>query len=246
PSEDPTYQTRLALEGNYSGIVLQYGLAQKYYREIAGKVPLILKLNGKTEIPPDADAFSALIATVEDAVRLGADAVGYTVYVGSPAQDRDFLQFHQVRDAAERLGMPVFVWAYPRGSAIEGKGGRDSVYAVEYAARVASELGADVIKLNFPKTTGVDRGKLPTPYNEMEFTPEEAISRVVRAAGRSFVILSGGSRVDDEDVLNKVRQAMEAGARGMIFGRNMWQRPWDNAISLTQRLHELIQQYARP
>ncbi|MHB9131933.1 MAG: class I fructose-bisphosphate aldolase [Armatimonadota bacterium] len=244
PSADPAYQVRLAMMGGYSGIVLQYGIAHKYMRDVAGKVPLILKLNGKTEIPPDKEAFSPLIATVEDAVAMGADAVGYTIYVGSPSQDRDFDQFRQVREAADLLGMPVIVWAYPRGGAIEEKGGRDSVYAIAYAARVAAELGADVIKLNFPKTTGVDKAKMPVPYNELDFTPENAIRHVVQSAGRSFVILSGGSRTNDEDVLEKVRMALEAGARGMIFGRNMWQRPWDNALSLTARLHELMRQYS--
>lgn len=246
PSLDPAYQVRLALVGGYSGIVLQYGLARKYIREVAGKVPLVLKLNGKTEVPPDREAFSPLIATVEDAVHLGADAVGYTVYVGSPAQDRDFDQFRQVREDAERFGMPVIVWAYPRGWAIEERGGRDSVYAIEYAARVATELGADVIKLNFPKTSGVDRSKLPAPYNEIEYTPAAAIRQIVASAGRSLVILSGGSRSNDEDVLEKVRMALDAGAAGMIFGRNMWQRPWENALSLTARLHELMHQYTRP
>nr|NIV37426.1 fructose-bisphosphate aldolase [Anaerolineae bacterium] len=85
-SADPDYQCRLALEGGYSGIVFHVGLAQKYMRDYAGKVPLVLKLNGKTNIPPDNHAFSPQTASVEDAVRLGADAVGYTLYVGSPAQ----------------------------------------------------------------------------------------------------------------------------------------------------------------
>lgn len=246
PSADPAYQINLALVGGYSGIVLHYGLAHKYMRLAAGKLPLVLKLNGKTEIPPDKEAFSPLTGTVEDAVRLGADAVGYTLYVGSPAQDRDFDQFRRVRDDADRLGMPIIVWAYPRGWAIEERGGRDSVYAIEYAARVATELGADIIKLNFPKTSGIDRGKLPAPYNELDFSPEGAIRQIVRAAGRSFLILSGGSRTNDEDVLEKVRMAMDAGARGMIFGRNMWQRPLENALSLTARLHELLRQYQLP
>ena len=246
PSADPTYQVELALTGGYSGIVLQYGLAHKYMREIAGRVPLILKLNGKTEIPPDLEPFSPLISTVEDAVHLGADAVGYTLYVGSPAQDRDFEQFRHVRESADRLGMPIVVWAYPRGPFVEERGGRDSVYAIEYAARVATELGADIIKLNFPRTEGLDKSKMPAPYNTMDFTPAEAIRRIVHAAGRSFVILSGGSRTNDEDVLEKVRLAMDAGARGMIFGRNMWQRPWENSLALSARLHELLSRYAVP
>ena len=118
----------------------------------------MLKLNGKTEIPSAIDPLSPVNASVEDAVRLGADAVGYTLYVGTPAQDRDFEQFRLVRQDAHRLGMPLIVWAYPRGTAIDAKGGKDSFYAVDYAARTASELGADVVKVNFPhpdKQSGV-------------------------------------------------------------------------------------------
>ena len=150
-SADPDYQCRLAEQGGYSGIVFHTGLVEKYMRDYAGTVPLVHKINGKTAIPPDDEAFSPLEATVEDAVQLGADAIGYTLYVGSSSQDRDFIQFGNVRREAERYGMPVVVWSYPRGRAIEAKGGRDSIYAVDYAARLACELGADVVKLNVPK-----------------------------------------------------------------------------------------------
>ena len=163
-SEDPDFQCRLAVEGNYSGIVFHYGLAEKYMPKYAGKVPLVLKINGKTTVPSDAEAFSSLTGTVEDAVRLGADAIGYTLYVGSPSQDRDIAQFNQVRRDAERFGMPVIMWAYPRGAAIETKGGKDSLYAIDYAARVACELGADVVKINFPK---MGDAKQPAPYPEL-------------------------------------------------------------------------------
>jgi fructose-bisphosphate aldolase, class I len=108
-------------------------------------VPLILKLNGKTDLPPDDEALSPLNASVADAVRLGADAVGYTIYVGSPAQETDFTQLHMVRNDAKLLGMPLVVWSYPRGSAVDAKGGRDSFYAVDYGGRVASELGAALL-----------------------------------------------------------------------------------------------------
>src|SRR5579863_9701099 len=103
-SLDPRYQYELAREGKFSAIALHIGLAEKYGHEFAGDVPLILKINGKTSVPSDAQAFSPLTGTVEDAVRLGADAIGYTIYVGSPAQDRDFEQFRTVRAEAERLG----------------------------------------------------------------------------------------------------------------------------------------------
>ena len=123
-SINPEFQLRLALEGGCSAIAFQVGLAEKYLKTFAGKVPLVLKINGKTEIPPDDEAFSPCNATVEDAVRLGADAVGYTSYIGSPRQDEDFIQFGKVRREAERAGMPVIMWAYPRGSAIDAKGGK--------------------------------------------------------------------------------------------------------------------------
>jgi DhnA family fructose-bisphosphate aldolase class Ia len=119
----------------------------QYY---AGRVPLVLKLNGKTEIPSDDEALSPLNASVEDAVRLGADAVGYTLYVGSPAQERDFDQLSRVRQDATRFGMPLIVWSYPRGKFVNAKGGQLTSWAIEYAARTAQELGADVVKVNLP------------------------------------------------------------------------------------------------
>src|SRR4051794_34000483 len=162
---DPKYIVRLALEGGFNGIAIQIGLAEKFYWDYAGEVPLILKLNGKTDIPSDYSALSPVHASVEDAVRLGADAVGYTLYVGSPAQDADFAQYRTIRQDAQRLGMPLIVWAYPRGAAIEHKGGKDSFYAVHYAARVASELGADVVKVNSAKSSP------STPPREEPSTP---------------------------------------------------------------------------
>ncbi len=121
-SADPDFQWRLAIEGNYNAIALHYGLARKYMTKWAGRIPLVLKLNGKTSIPSDADALSTMTGSVEDAVSMGADAVGYTLYVGSPRQDEDFLQLQSVREDCDRYGMPLIVWSYPRGSAIEEKG----------------------------------------------------------------------------------------------------------------------------
>ncbi|MCI4339959.1 MAG: fructose-bisphosphate aldolase [Thermoplasmata archaeon] len=242
---DPAYQYQLARDGRFSAIALHIGLAEKYFHEYAGDVPLILKLNGKTTIPADHEAFSALTGSVEDAVRLGADAVGYTVYVGSPAQDRDFEQFRRVRQDAERLGMPTIVWAYPRGEAVSKKGGKESLYAIDYAARVALELGADVVKLNYPVRSEKDK-ESPPPYNALTLSAEAAFRKVVQSAGRSLVLVSGGEKVGDVDLLAKVRSSMDAGATGIIFGRNLWQRPRDEALALTRQLHEIFREYAQP
>jgi class I fructose-bisphosphate aldolase len=250
PSADPEFQLRLAREGGYSGIVFQVGIASKYMRDYVGTVPLILKLNGKTAIPPDDEALSPLTASVEDAVRLGADAIGYTLYVGSPRQADDFVQFEQVREEAERYGMPIIVWSYPRGSAVEQKGGRDGLFAIDYAARVANELGADVVKLNLPKCPS-DRSGMPEEYRDIEWDPDnnEAVTqiaaRVVSSAGRTLVLFSGGSKLGDDDLLAKAHACMAAGATGLIFGRNMWQRPWEEALAMTRKIKdEVMSEYS--
>jgi class I fructose-bisphosphate aldolase len=239
-ASDPRYVIKLALEGGFNGIVMQIGLAEKFSWEYAGEVPLVLKLNGKTEIPSDAAALSPVNASVEDAVRLGADAVGYTLYVGTPAQEQDFEQYRKVRADATRFGMPLIVWAYPRGEAIEAKGGKDSFYAVDYAARTASELGADVVKLNFPhpeKTADV-----PDAYRE-EFSTREAIRSVVRSANRSLVLISGGSKSGDDAMFEKAQESMEAGATGLIFGRNVWQRGHDESLRFASELRAILDKY---
>ncbi len=239
-SKDPEYQFRLAAEAGYSAIACQIGLATKYYPDYAGQVPLILKVNGKTDVPPSDDALSTTNASVEDAVRLGADAVGYTLYVGSPRQDEDLHQLQGVREACDRYGMPLVIWAYPRGRDIETKGGRDSFYAIDYAARMAMEMGADVVKLNMPKLNKDKDVDSPAPYNEIDVSQAEAIRHCVESAGRALVVLSGGSKTDDETVLEHTRMIVEAGGSGVIFGRNVWQREWSDALEIIGQIKETL------
>ncbi len=245
-SLNPEFQLRLALEGGFSAIAFQVGLAEKYLNAFAGKVPLILKINGKTEIPPDDEAFSSCNAGVEDAVRLGADAVGYTCYIGSPRQDEDFTQFGKVRREAERAGMPVIMWAYPRGKFMEQKGGRDSLYAIDYAARVAQELGADVVKVNYPKVDEDKRALYPKEYRDLKFSKKEMLEQVVASAGRTLTLMSGGSKRGDAELFEDVRTALEAGVTGFIFGRNMWQRRFGEAVEVASKITKMTQEISRP
>ncbi len=239
-SLDPTFQLRLARDGKFSGIVFHIGIAQKYMREFAGSVPLVLKINGKTNIPSEKFAFSPLDASVQDAVHLGADAVGYTLYVGSPMQTEDIAQLNRVRQDCDRWGMPLIVWAYPRGEAIEARGGRDTLYAIDYAARAAQELGADVIKVNVPDLNPEKQKQTPAPYAERMWTEADAARKVVASAGRAFVLFSGGAKVSDAELLAKTELVMRAGATGLIFGRNMWQRPMEQALALSAQIRGLM------
>jgi class I fructose-bisphosphate aldolase len=243
-AKHPRFEYELARRGGFSAIAVHYGLASKYLRDYAGEVPLILKINGKTNVPSDDDALSTLTATVEDAVRIGADAIGYTLFVGSPRQDEDFQQLTDVRQECERYGMPLIVWAYPRGSAINAKGGRDSFYAVDYAARLAMELGADIVKVNMPKFDANNDKNAPAPYNSLQLSLEDAFTQVVQSAGNAFILVSGGTKASDEDMLEKVRLSFKAGATGLIFGRNMWQRPMEQALAITEKVKAIMAEYA--
>jgi class I fructose-bisphosphate aldolase len=248
-SLNPEFELRLALEGGFSAIAFQVGLAEKHMRQFAGKVPLILKINGKTEVPPDDEAFSPCHASVEDAVRLGADAIGYTCYVGSPRQDDDFIQFGKVRRDAERLGMPVIMWAYPRGKYMDAKGGKDSFFAIHYAARVAQELGADVVKVNYPKIDEAKAGQYPKEYQDpkiMKLTQREMLEQVAAAAGKTLTLMSGGSKRTDTQLYEDVKVALDAGITGFIFGRNMWQRRFPDALEVASKISKMTQDVSRP
>ena len=129
---------------------------------------------------------------------------------------------------------------YRIGKAVDAKGGKNSFYQVDYASRTASELGADIVKLNFPDpraTEGVPKGYAA------EIGEQDAVNAVVRSAARTPVLLSGGEKGGDEEVLDKARMAMEAGALGVIFGRNVWQRRHEESLRFIERLKELLAKY---
>ena len=251
PAKNPEFQMKLAVEGNYSAIVCHIGLAEKYWANHKEKIPLILKVNGKTAIPNDDEAFSPLTSTVEDAVRLGATAVGYTLYVGSPAQDRDLAQLCHVRKECVENDLPLVIWSYPRGKAVQEKGDKDSLYSVDYAARVAMEMGADIVKLNIPKKlsgeklenykTFLEKKEETKPYLELEnSSDEERMRLVVESAGKTFVIVSGGGKVEDRNLIQRSEFCVKAGVTGFVYGRNMWQRPYKEALEMTKHIRQML------
>ena len=251
---NPHYIMELAKSGRYTGVAVHYGVAARFWTGLEGAMPLILKVNGKTSIPPADRAFSPHTSCVEDAVRLGASAVGYTLYYGSPRQDDDLPQLARVREECVRFGLPLIVWAYPRGSEILKKGGIDTSYAIESAVRLAVEMGATIVKANMPKPGGdevLENPKIPEYFRDLEreladASPAEATQircdRVVRAAQGVPVLFSGGSKVSDEDLLYRAEVCVKAGCLGFIFGRNMWKRERSRALEITDKLRALLHQ----
>jgi fructose-bisphosphate aldolase, class I len=213
---DPNYIIEIAQKGKYGAVVFQKGIVEKYQNEIKkSKVPLIVKLNGKTSLFK-GEPVSRQLCTVDEAKKLGASAVGYTIYVGSQHENVMLQEFEKIEREAHAKGMPVIAWIYPRGKSIEGK---DKAELMAYAARVGLEIGADMIKIN---------------YNGNE----ENLKWAVKSAGRCRVVIAGGTKKGEEEFLQDVKGIMKSGATGLAVGRNVWQHP--NPLEISKKLREII------
>lgn len=212
---DPNYILDIALESKYTAVILQNGVAQKYYHGHYKDVPLVVKLNGKTSIPK-IEPISKQVCSVERAVRLGASAVGYTVYLGSPKEPEIFQEFGTVVEQAHNYGIPVIAWMYPRGPFV--KNDLDSAL-LAHAARAGLELGADFVKMK---------------YNG-DF---EGFKWAVKSAGRTKILAAGGSKVTETEFLKTTNDILRAGAAGIAVGRNVWQSKFP--FSLSNALHKMV------
>ncbi len=209
---DPDYVLDIAEKSPVSAIAIQKGIALKYLDPYCTNVPLLLKLNGKTNIASDNEPFSQPNATVKEAVEMGADAVGLTIYIGSPVEWRAYEIMGKIEQECREYGMPLVVWSYPRGPDVQNKTSREMV---AYSARVALELGADLVKVYY---TG----------------DPESFKWVVESGGKMPVLVAGGTKKEGNLFLKDVKNIMDAGARGMAIGRNIWQHkyPVDMAKSI--------------
>lgn len=214
-SVDPNYIIKISQNGNFSGLVLQEGLAARYYRKESG-VPLIVKLNGKTSFQGE-EPLSLQLCTVKKAVEMGAIGVGYTIYVGSQFEEQMMVEFSRIEDEAHERGMIVIAWMYPRGRKVAGRENDRDVVA--YGARLGLEMNADFVKVPYT-------GDL------------ESFSWAVRAAGKTGVLAQGGKKVDWVNLEEEISGAMQAGAKGIAIGRNVWQDENPNEIS--KKLAEIV------
>jgi len=210
---DPSYIMEIAAQGDFTGVVFHKGIAEKYY---TGKVPLIVKLNGKTSLPK-GEPVSTLVCSVEEAISLGAKGVGYTIYLGSANESVMLEEFGEVEEEAHKRGIPAIAWVYPRGEAVKNDTAPE---IVAYAARAGLEMGADAVKIKYTGAT-------------------DSFRWAVRAAGLTKVFMSGGPKAPtDESFLGQVKGAMDAGATGLAVGRNVWQH--SNPLKMAAALHEII------
>lgn len=252
-ANDPDYIMELAVDGGFNAVAVHYGIAKRFWKKWDKKIPLVVKINGKTSIPSQDHALSTHTSFVKDAYELGASGIGYTLYYGSDRQDEDLPQLAKVRQECEKYGLPLIIWAYPRGKAMQEKGGNKTSYALESAARLAVEMGATVVKSNIPSDPDerfLENKKIPKVFRDfekemLEKTPEERklirTRRVVEAAAGIPVLFSGGGKKTREDVVSNTHIAKEAGAFGLIYGRNMWKREKEDAVSLANELRSILE-----
>ncbi len=213
---DPQYIINIAKKGRYTALIFQKGIAEKYKTEIKeSRIPLIVKLNGKTSMV-GGEPISRQLCTVKEAIALGAAAVGYTIYFGSEHESEMLQEFETILREAHAKGLPVIIWAYPRG---KGTAEKSKAELMAYATRAGLEIGADIVKIVYD-------GNI------------EDLRWAVKAAGKTKVVIAGGAKEDEKELLKQIKEICRAGAIGMAIGRNVWQSP--DPLTLTKKMKEVI------
>jgi len=240
PAYDPQYHFQLALDAGCNAHAAPLGSLEAGAAEYAGEIPLILKLNNHDVLQDEADPLGAQTASVRDALRLGCSAIGYTIYPGTAERRLQYEQLRELTREAKASGLAVVVWSYPRGSSLS-KEGETALDVAAYAAQIAAQLGANVIKVKLP-SDHLEIDKARQVY-ESEDVPRgtlaERVSHVVQSAfnGRRIVIFSGGARKDDEQALHdEARAIRDGGGFGSIMGRNVFQREREDALRLLDEI----------
>jgi class I fructose-bisphosphate aldolase len=239
---DPRYHFALAVEAGLSAYAAPLGFLEAGAREFAGEVPLILKVNNHDVLREERDPSQALTASVADAVRLGCIGIGFTIYPGSEQRLAMYSQLRALAEEARRQGLIVVVWSYPRGSGLS-KEGETAIDVTAYAAHIAAQLGAHVIKVKLP-TAHLEQPAARQVY-ERERVPvatlTERVRHVVQAAfsGRRVVLFSGGPADTDEAVFEQVRAVRDGGGFGSIIGRNSFQRRKPEALRFLRTILDI-------
>jgi len=237
---DPHYHFKLAINAGLSAFAAPLGMLEAGANTFAGQIPLIMKLNSSNSLSREKDAPSqAITGSVSEAVRLGCSAVGFTIYPGSDDALNMISEIQEIALEAKDSGLAVVVWSYPRGGNIS-KNGETAIDIVSYAAHMAALVGAHIIKVK-PPTSHIELEEAKKVY-ESENIPIEQLSDRIRHVvqscfqGRRLVVFSGGTAKDKDSLLNEIKDLYLGGASGSIIGRNSFQREYDDALSLLNKI----------
>jgi class I fructose-bisphosphate aldolase len=243
PGYDPNYHFELAIESGCNAYAAPLGFIEAAAARHAGEIPLILKLNSHDVLHDEKDPLPAITASVKDALRLGCVAIGFTTYPGCVHAQTMYHQLSELAAEAKAHGLAVVVWAYPRGTSLT-KEGETAVDVAAYAAHIAAQLGAHLIKVKLP-TAYIEKAEAKKVYEKAAIpiaTQAERVRHVVQAAfnGRRIVIFSGGPKKEsDEAVFEEVRAIRDGGGFGSIIGRNSFQRPKEHALKFLDTIMKI-------
>jgi fructose-bisphosphate aldolase, class I len=240
---DPQYHYQLAIDAGLNAFAAPLGLLEAGADTYAGQIPTILKANSANSlIPSAAQKDQAITASVDDALRLGCAAIGFTIYPGSSAGLAMFEEIAEIRREAAAKGLATVIWSYPRGEALD-KAGETAVDIAAYAAQIAALLGAHVIKIKL----ATDHLSLPEAKKVYEGEAIDIATQAARVkncmdaafAGRRIVVFSGGAKKGADSVYDDARAIRDGGGNGSIIGRNSFQRPREDALQMLGKLVEI-------
>lgn len=240
---DPHYHFKLALDAGLSAYAAPIGMLEAGADTFAGQIPLIMKVNSSNSLARSKDAPSqAITGSVQEALRLGCAAIGFTIYPGSDDAFNMMGQIQEMAEEAKALGLAVVVWSYPRGGDLT-KPGETAVDICAYAAHMAALMGAHIIKVKPPTAhLELEAAKKAYEANNIKIdTLADRIAHVVQSCfnGRRIVVFSGGEAKDLDGLMNEIRGLRDGGASGSIIGRNTFQRPRDEAIAMLNQIIDI-------
>ncbi len=240
---DPRYHFQLAIDAGCNAYAAPLGFLKAGAAEYAGRLPTILKVNNSDVLFKNEDPCSAITASVGDALELGCAAIGFTIYPGSAFRNEMYQQIREMSEEARAVGLPTVMWAYPRGNGLS-KSGETAIDVVAYAAQIACQLGAHIVKVK-PPTAHIEQKEAKKVYESTGIkidTLADRVRHVVQSAfnGRRIVIFSGGASRATDELLADVKQTAEGGAFGSIMGRNAFQRPKAEALDLLGKVIDIF------
>ena len=237
---DPHYHYQLAIDAGLSAYAAPLGMLEAGVDTFAGQIPTILKVNSANSLAPkEAAPDQAVTGSVDDAIRLGCAAIGFTIYPGSHQALAMMEEISALAQEAKAKGLAVVIWSYPRGAGLS-KDGETAIDVTAYAAHIAALLGAHIIKVK-PPTAHIEQAEAKKVYEAEKIDVSTAPARfkhIVQACfnGRRIVVFSGGAAKGEDDIINEARAIRDGGGNGSIIGRNTFQRPRAEALKLLEKV----------
>ncbi|UXU76189.1 MULTISPECIES: class I fructose-bisphosphate aldolase [unclassified Paracoccus (in: a-proteobacteria)] len=240
---DPHYHYQLAIDAGLNAYAAPLGMIEAGADTFAGQIPTILKVNSANSLMSDtAGKNQAITASVDDALRLGCSAIGFTIYPGSDMALDMIEEIVEMRKEAAAKGVATVIWSYPRGEAIS-KDGETAIDIAAYAAQIAALIGAHIIKIKL----STDHLELPEAKKVYESkgidisTQAKRVEHCMQAAfnGRRLVVFSGGAAKGADAVYDDARAIRDGGGNGSIIGRNSFQRSREDALAMLAKLVDI-------